>query len=94
LPTLVSNSQEAHSVTKNKPDDYNQLLGGKRKSKAQKLDTHILSTFEDDWYLTDGEDNDTQKGGAKMHQLLCKISKPCRLASDPAGDKIVRCIAS
>jgi len=75
-------------VAKNKPDDHNQLPGGRKKSKAQKLDTHILSTFEDDRYLTDGEDEDTQKGGAKMHPLLRKISKPCHLASDPAGVEI------
>lgn len=81
-------------MAEKKPDDHNQLPGGKRKPKAQKLDTHILSTFEDDRYLTDGEDDDTRKGGAKMHPLLRKILKPCRLASDPAGDKIVRCIAS
>ncbi|KAG1852785.1 hypothetical protein DFJ58DRAFT_728441 [Suillus subalutaceus] len=73
--------------------DVNNHQPEKRK-KVQKLDTHILSTFDDDWYLDADEDENAQKGGAKMHPLLRKISKPCRLASDPTATKIVRCIAS
>lgn len=79
--------------TKHKPVNVNNHQPEKRK-KVQKLDTHILSTFDDDRYLTADEGEDARKGGAKMHPLLRKISKPCHLASDPTATKIVRCIAS
>ncbi|KAG1827904.1 hypothetical protein EV424DRAFT_1555001 [Suillus variegatus] len=78
---------------KHKPVNVNNHQPEKRK-KVQKLDTHILSTFDDDRYLTADEGEDARKGGAKMHPLLRKISKPCHLASDPTATKIVRCIAS
>ncbi|KAG1724896.1 uncharacterized protein EDB91DRAFT_1062575 [Suillus paluster] len=52
----------------------------KCKHKVQKLNTHILSTFNDDQYISAGEDEDNRKGGAKMHPLLRKVSKPSHLA--------------
>ncbi|KAG1863223.1 hypothetical protein DFJ58DRAFT_869265 [Suillus subalutaceus] len=90
LPVLVSDS----SSTEKKPVKVNHTqIPEKRKPKVQKLDTHILSTFDDDRYISAGEDEDSRKGGAKMHPLLRKVSKPCHLSSDPTGEKLVRCIA-
>ncbi|OJA15732.1 hypothetical protein AZE42_11065, partial [Rhizopogon vesiculosus] len=91
LPVLVSEVGSAN----NKPVEAKQSqLPEKRNPKAQKLDTHILATFDDDRYITADRDKDTRKGGAKIHPLLRKISEARRPANDPAGDGIVRCIAS
>ncbi|OJA15772.1 hypothetical protein AZE42_10298 [Rhizopogon vesiculosus] len=58
LPVLVSEVGSAN----NKPVEAKQSqLPGKRKPKAQKLDTRILATFDDDRYITADEDNDTRK---------------------------------
>ncbi|KAG1844863.1 hypothetical protein F4604DRAFT_1662817, partial [Suillus subluteus] len=50
--------------TKHKPVNVNNHQPEKRK-KVQKLDTHVLSTFDDDRYLDADEDEDARKGGAK-----------------------------
>ncbi|KAG1838200.1 hypothetical protein DFJ58DRAFT_861777 [Suillus subalutaceus] len=60
-------------LRKKKPVKVNHTqIPEKRKPKVQKLDTHILSTFDDDRYISAGEDEDSRKGGAKMHPLLRK----------------------
>ncbi|KAG1735854.1 hypothetical protein EDD22DRAFT_852321 [Suillus occidentalis] len=81
LPVLISDL----SSMKQKPTK----IPRKQKPKAQKLDTHILSTFNDDRYISADEDEDSRKGGAKMHPLLCKVSKPCHLASDLTGSTLM-----
>ncbi|KAG1846510.1 hypothetical protein C8R48DRAFT_677837 [Suillus tomentosus] len=94
---LLENQQYFLNVkadsTKHKPVNVNNNQPEKR-NKVQKLNTHILSTFDNDWYLTADEGKDAWKGGAKMHPLLRKIVKPCHLASNPTATKIVWCIAS
>ncbi|KAG2158711.1 uncharacterized protein EDB93DRAFT_1076704, partial [Suillus bovinus] len=79
---LAAGKAANSSSTKQKPIKVNHTqIPGKRKHKVQKLDSHILSTFDDDRYISAGEDEDSRKGGAKMHPLLRKVfaSRGCNI---------------
>ncbi|KAG1735678.1 uncharacterized protein EDB91DRAFT_1294948 [Suillus paluster] len=49
---------------------------GNESLRFRSSNTHILSTFDDDRYISAGEDEDSRKGGAKMHPLLRKQVVP------------------
>jgi hypothetical protein len=65
---------------------------------VKKLDTHVLTDYNDERYKDMDEVEDSRKSGVRLHPLLPMISRVC-LKRDPpadeAADKLhVRCIAS
>ncbi|KAI0725715.1 hypothetical protein C8Q72DRAFT_785068, partial [Fomitopsis betulina] len=62
------------------------------KKRVKRVDTQILSSFEDAKYLSSEEDVDKRTGGARMTPILLKVSKPVREAK--RWKKRVHCIAS
>ena len=80
------------------------------KKRVKRVDTQILSSFEDTKYLSSEEDVDKRTGGARMTPILLKVSKPVREAKrcekrdeqtgntvtiiEKTGKKRVHCITS
>lgn len=61
---------------------------------AKKLDSKILTNFDDPNYDDVEEAEDSRGSGIKILPLLLKISKRCRKKNDPKRTDRVRCIGS
>ena len=57
------------------------------------MDSKVMTSFNDDNYVSSEEEDDTRQGGQKTFHLLPKVAVPCRRKSD-LNKKIARCIGS